>query len=287
MKYLIFGANGQIGFELSKRCEKYGDCIALTREQVDFSVPGDVAIQIERHRPDIVINAAAYTAVDKAETEPSLAMMINAVAVQEMARACQRYGIWCIHYSTDYVFDGTGRTPYKETDPVSPLGMYGQTKLAGERFIQQETDRYLILRTSWVYSWRGANFVKTMLRLANQREELNVVDDQHGCPSYAPDIAQTTLEMTSRLDEGNPSGVYHLTGSDATTWYGFAKSLFDKSGAAIRLNPVSSSEFPTPARRPAYSILDNTKLGESFGLKLPGFNHSLDACLSRITLEGQ
>ena len=285
MKYLIFGANGQVGYELSKRFQSEDECIALTRDQVDFSVPGDIQARIEYYRPDIVINAVAYTAVDKAETEPSLAMMINAVAVQELARSCHKLGIWCIHYSTDYVFDGTSQSPYKETDPVSPLGIYGQTKLAGEQFIQEETDRYLILRTSWVYSWRGANFVKTMLRLATDRDELNVVDDQHGCPSYACDIAQATLDMTANLEDKH-CGIYHLTGSEATTWYGFARAIFDKSDTDIKLNPIPSSEFPTPASRPAYSILDNTKLANTFELKLPGFNQSLGDCLSRITLDG-
>ena len=285
MKYLIFGANGQVGYELSSLIDSENEYVALTREQVDFSRPGDIEAQIDQYRPDIVINAVAYTAVDKAETEPSLAMMVNAVAVQELARACQKHGAWCIHYSTDYVFDGTSGSPYKETDPVSPLGIYGQTKLAGETFIQQEMDKFLILRTSWVYSWRGANFVKTMLRLAKDRDQLNVVDDQHGCPSYACDIAQITLAMAAKLDDKRLAGIYHLSGSQATTWYDFARAIFEKSGNDIILNPIPTSEFPTPAKRPAYSILDNTKLGETFGLQLPGYTKSLESCLSRITLD--
>ncbi len=175
MKYLIFGAYGQVGYELSKLCHCHDDCITLARDQVDFSKPGEIETRIDHYRPDIVINAVAYTAVDKAETEPSLAMMINAVAVKELARACHRRGIWCVHYSTDYVFNGTSNLPYKETDQVNPLGVYGQTKLAGERFIQEETDKYIIFRTSWVYSWRGANFVKTMLRLAGERDQISSV----------------------------------------------------------------------------------------------------------------
>ena len=285
MKFLIFGANGQVGYELTKLCQTAHDCISLTRDQVDFSVPGQIEAQIDRYQPDIVINAVAYTAVDKAETEPSLAMLINGVAVQEMARACHKHDIWCIHYSTDYVFDGSSDTPYRETDPVSPLGVYGETKLAGEQFIQAETEKYLILRTSWVYSWRGANFVKTMLRLANDRDELNVVSDQRGCPSYACDIAQTTLDMAAKLDDTQLSGIYHLTGSEATNWHGFASAIFEKSGSEIKVNPIPTSEFPTPAKRPAYSILDNSKLNETFGLELPGFNQSLDACLKRIALD--
>ena len=285
MKYLIFGANGQVGYELTRLCQAENDCIALTRDQVDFSVPGEIEAQIDHHRPDIVINAVAYTAVDKAQTEPSLAMLINGVAVQELARACRKHDIWCIHYSTDYVFDGSSNTPYKEEDPVSPLGIYGQTKLAGEQFIQEETDKYLILRTSWVYSWRGANFVKTMLRLANDRDQLNVVSDQHGCPSYACDIAQTTLAMAAKLDDKRLSGIYHLTGSQATSWHGFASAIFEKSDTKMTVNPIPTSEFPTPAKRPAYSILDNSKLSETFGLELPGFEQSLDACLTRIALD--
>ena len=285
MKYLIFGANGQVGYELTHLCQTDSDCVFLTRDQVDFSVPGEIQAQINRHQPDVVINAVAYTAVDKAESEPSLAMLINGVAVQELARACHNLGAWCIHYSTDYVFDGSSDRPYKESDPVSPLGIYGQTKLAGEQFIKEETDKYLILRTSWVYSWRGANFVKTMLRLAKDRDELNVVSDQHGCPSYACDIAKTTLDMVAKLDNKRLSGIYHLTGSDATSWHGFARSIFEKSGSSVTVNPIPTSEFPTPARRPAYSILDNSKLSDKFGLQLPGFNQSLDACLTRIALD--
>lgn len=292
MKYLIFGAHGQIGYELSKLCQENDECIALTRDQADFSLPGDIESQIDRHCPDIVINAVAYTAVDKAETEPALAMLINAVAVRELARVCHRHGIWCIHYSTDYVFDGSSKIPYKESDPVNPLGIYGKTKLAGEQFIEQETDRYLILRTSWVYSWRGTNFVKTMLRLANKTDQLSVVNDQLGCPSYACDIARTTLDMIVQIknkdaDDTRLSGIYHLTGSDATTWYDFARAIFDRSGHSIVVNPVPTSEYPTPAKRPLFSLLDNTKLSDIFGLEMPGYTQSLESCLTRIALDEQ
>ncbi len=280
MKILILGSNGQVGFELTQIVDS---AIALTRDQVDFSVPGQISEIIDQYKPDIVVNAVAYTAVDKAESEPSLAMLINAVAVQELARVCAKHDAWCIHYSTDYVFDGSADTPYKETDPVNPLGIYGQTKLAGERYIQAETDKHIILRTSWVYSWRGANFVKTMLRLADERESLNVVNDQHGCPTYAGDIALVTKHIIEQLNK-NPqlNGIYHLTGSDSTTWFEFAKAIFECSGKTISLNPIATTEFPTPAKRPKYSILDNAKLESRFGLVLPGYKQSLNSCLDRI-----
>lgn len=282
MRVLILGANGQVGYELAQ-C--YSDANALTREQVDFSTPGEITKAVDKHQPDIVINAVAYTAVDKAETEPSLAMQINAIAVQELARVCEKHNAWCVHYSTDYVFDGTEDKPYCESDPVSPLGIYGKTKLTGEQFLQQETARHIILRTSWVYSWRGANFVKTMLRLAAERDELNIVDDQWGSPTYALDIAESTKNIIQQLDaDDSVSGVYHLTGSDHTNWYEFAKSIFELSKTSIKVNPIPSEQFPTPAKRPNYSILDNAKLKDTFGLTLPGFHVSLADCLQRINL---
>ncbi len=282
MKTLILGANGQVGFELARLD---ANLIALNRNQVDFSKPGQVTQAVNYYKPDVVINAVAHTAVDKAESELSLAMQINAVAVQELARACAKNDIWCIHYSTDYVFDGKAQTPYKETDPVNPLSIYGQTKLAGEEYLQQETEKHIILRISWVYSWRGANFVKTMLRLANERDELSVVNDQQGCPTYAVDIAQATHKIIQQLDvKKNLGGIYHLTGSQATTWYDFAKMIFESSGHEIKLNPIPTSEFPTPAQRPKYSILDNTKLSNTFGLTAPGFKQSLIQCLDQIAL---
>lgn len=287
MKYLIFGANGQVGYELARLCQHDHQCIALTKQQVNFALPGEVETQINHHRPDVVINAAAYTAVDKAETEPSLAMMINAVAVQEMARACNKHGIMCIHYSTDYVFDGSSRTPYRECDQVSPLGIYGKTKLAGERFLQQETDSYLILRTSWVYSWRGANFVKTMLRLAKERDRIHVVNDQLGSPTYACDIAQITLDILKRLEDRQAGDIFHISGRDSTTWYEFARAIFKASGDTVEVNPIPTSQYPTPARRPQFSILNNAKLYEMFGLVVPGYTRSLKSCVSRIALDEQ
>ncbi len=282
MKLLILGANGQVGYELAQYCD---NAVALTREQVDFSTPGLITKAIDQHQPDVVINAVAYTAVDKAETEPSLAMLINAVAVQELARVCKQHDAWCVHYSTDYVFDGTSNQPYKESDLVKPLGIYGMTKFAGEVFLQQESEKYIILRTSWVYSWRGVNFVKTMLRLADEKEELNIVNDQQGCPTYAVDIAQATKKVIESLgNDNNLSGVYHLTGSQHATWYDFAKSIFSQVEKSIKVNPIPSSQFPTLAKRPEYSILDNEKLQKTFGLTVPGYDQSLQHCLDRIAL---
>ena len=284
MKILILGSNGQVGGALSECCPLVGESIALRREDVDFTKPGDITRAVEFYNPDVVINAVAYTAVDKAETEPSLAMLINAVAVQELARICKKQNIWCLHYSTDYVFDGNSQTPYQETDEVNPLGVYGRTKLAGEELIQQHTDKFIILRTSWVYSWRGSNFVKTMLRLAEQRDVLNVVNDQHGCPSYAPDLAQATVEIIKNLDEEHISGVYHLSGSEQTTWFEFAQSIFSRTNTKIELNPIATTEFPTPAKRPHYSILDNSKVTNTFGIVVPGYKDALEKCLSKFTL---
>ena len=203
--------------------------------------------------------------------------------MQELARACKKHDAWCIHYSTDYVFDGTATEPYKEIDSVSPLGIYGQTKLAGEKFIQQETDKYIILRTSWVYSWRGGNFVKTMLRLAGELDELSIVNDQHGSPTYAVDIAQVTNSILEMLKNNRSlSGIYHLSGSQSTNWYGFARSIFELSEKSLKINPIPTTKFPTPAKRPMYSILDNSKLNETFGITMPGYEQSLPNCLERI-----
>ena len=282
MKTLILGANGQVGYELAK-CNQ--QAIALTRDQVNFSIPGQITELINQHKPDMVINAVAYTAVDKAETEPSLAMLINAVAVQELARACRKHNAWLIHYSTDYVFDGNSEQPYRETDVVKPLGIYGQTKWAGEEFIKHELDKHIILRTSWVYSQRGANFVNTMLRLSDERDELSIVNDQLGCPTYAADIAKATQKVVQQLpDDASLSGIYHLTGSEATSWFEFAQTIFEYSGKEIKVNPIPTSEFPTLAIRPRYSILDNTKLNNTFGISLPGYTQALKHCLGQSAL---
>ena len=282
MKLLILGANGQVGYELNQHCGSDTDCIALGREQVDFSQPGNITRVVEEYKPDAVINAVAYTAVDKAETEPSLAMQINAIAVQELARSCQTLDAWCIHYSTDYVFDGKADKPYQEIDTVSPLGIYGLTKHAGERLIQQSTDKFIILRTSWVYSWRGANFVKTMLRLGAERDQLTIVNDQIGCPTYAVDIAAATQTIIAKIaDDKSYTGIYHLTGSDQTSWYEFAKAIFFHTNQSISIQPIPTRDFPTPAKRPHYSVLDNTKLEQTFGISLPGYKDSLKHCLSR------
>jgi len=239
--------------------------------------------------PDIVVSAAAYTAVDRAESEPELAMRVNRDGPAMLARAASRLGIPVVHLSTDYVFDGTKGAPYLETDAVRPLGVYGATKLAGERAIAEASDDYAILRTSWVYSPFGANFVKTMLRLAASRDRLTVVADQRGRPSYAPDIAAGIFAVARHLLETSAPegrGVFHLAGGGDATWQAFAAAIVagaaERGGRAVPVDPITTADYPTPARRPADSRLDCGKIERIHGVALPHWRVSLEACLDRL-----
>ena len=303
MKILLLGKNGQLGWELQRSLAPLGELIALDRHSAEFcgdlsNLPG-LAETVQRLRPDVIVNAAAHTAVDKAESEPELARLINATAPGLLAAEAQKLGAWLVHYSTDYVFDGSGSQPWSETDTPAPLNAYGQTKLEGERLIQAACERHLIFRTSWVYAARGGNFAKTMLRLAQERERLTVIDDQWGAPTGAELIADVTAHAIrqaagcARKDGQAPfqdAGLYHLAASGEITWNGYAKHVLaqaQRAQPAIKIiaNEVLSvptSAFPTPARRPFNSRLNTASLQTVFGLKLPSWQQGVDRMLAEI-----
>lgn len=272
MRLLVFGSNGQVGHELMRaRVPSGWRVIGLARPDVDITDEAAVTSALARHRPDCVINAAAYTAVDRAESEGERAFAVNAQAPAILARACNVVGASLIHYSTDYVFDGTKPSPYVEEDPVKPLGVYGASKEGGERAIRAALQRHVILRTSWVYGAHGANFVKTMIRLAGERPELRVVADQTGCPTAAADIAEASIALAERI-AGEPAwGTFHYAGVGATSWHGFAVAIIDqaakRTGRRPAIHPIASAEYPTPAKRPANSVLDCTALASSWGIR--------------------
>ncbi|MCC1495741.1 dTDP-4-dehydrorhamnose reductase [Alcanivorax sp. 1008] len=289
MRVLLFGKNGQVGWELQRSLASTGELIALDRQGEDGlcgdlgNLPG-LTDTLERLQPDIIVNAAAYTAVDKAEQEAESAQLINAQAPKRMAQWAAKTGALLVHYSTDYVFDGSGDAPYSEDAPVAPINIYGQTKLAGEKAIQKSGCRYLIFRTSWVYAAQGNNFMKTMLQLGKTRAELNVVCDQIGAPTPARLVAEiTALSLSRQL----ASGIYHLSASGHTSWHGFAQEIFRKaiaageqlSIAADKVQPIPSSAYPVAARRPLNSRLATDKLRSVLGIDLPDWQSQLEHTL--------
>ena len=291
MKILVTGTAGQLAQSLLTAGLAAGvDVVALRRPQLDLTVPGTLRTALADVEPDIVVNAAAYTAVDKAETEEALAHKVNASGAGELAAVCARAGASLIHISTDYVFDGAGKRAYVESDSTAPINAYGRSKLAGEIAVAAASPRHLILRTSWIYSPYGTNFVRTMLRLGGERDTLGVVDDQLGCPTYAPHLADAILAIAAQVEGAAASdprwGIYHAAGSGETTWCGFAREIFRTTKArGLRtpaLNALTTSEFPTPARRPANSRLDCGKLAGTFGVRLPDWKDGTRACLDRL-----
>ena len=264
MRVLIFGKSGQVSRELARLIWPAStDVVQLGRDACDFSHPSTISSAIETAAPDYVINAAAYTAVDRAESEPDLAMTVNGEAPTQVARACQKIGAALVHISTDYVFDGRKAGAYLESDPVHPLSVYGRTKDAGEAGIRRELARHLIIRTSWVFAGHGANFVKTMLRLGAQRPELRIVADQHGAPTSARDIAQALQDLIlARGEDRGAWGTFHFTSREPTTWYGFARAIFEGSGLVSppELSSITTAEYPTSALRPANSVLDCSRI---------------------------
>lgn len=270
MRVLLFGANGQVGRETTARAAERGiDLRALDRAAVDITDPVALARAFEAARPDIAINAAAYTAVDKAESEPEAAARVNAMAPGLIAERCEREGVPLIHISTDYVFDGTKVGAYVEADPIAPLGVYGRTKAAGEAAVRAATERHVILRTSWVYGVHGANFLKTMLRLAKERDRLTVVADQRGCPTATRDIAEALLAVTSAARAGTARfGTYHFAGTGTTTWHGFAAEIVRQAarhtGRTPEVAAITTADYPTPAKRPANSQLDSSLFERTF-----------------------
>jgi len=299
MKILLLGKNGQVGWELQRSLAPLGDVIALDRHSQDFcgdlsNLPG-LAQTVQTLRPDLIVNAAAHTAVDKAESEPELARTLNALAPGVLAQEAHKLGAWLVHYSTDYVFDGSGSQPWLETDTPAPLSVYGQTKLEGEQLIAAHCSRHLIFRTCWVYAARGDNFAKTMLRLAQERERLTVIDDQRGTPTGAELLADVTAHairqvMHRQYPQPEQAGIYHLAASGETTWNGYAKHVISQAGrtqSAIKIIanevvPVPTSAFHTPARRPHNSRLSTGKLQSTFGLTLPAWQQGVDRMLAEI-----
>ncbi|WP_298380462.1 dTDP-4-dehydrorhamnose reductase [Azospirillum sp.] len=290
MKILVLGSNGQLGFELMRAAWAADTAVAgLPYPEFDVTRPGDVDKAIAAHGPDLVVNATAHTAVDKAESEADLAFAINRDGPAAMAAACAGRGIPLIHVSTDYVFDGTKPTPYVEDDPVAPLGVYGASKAAGEDAVRMGTSRHVILRTSWVYSAYGNNFVKTMLRFGQERDEMRVVADQTGGPTAASDLAAAIVHVANRIAAGGGDalwGTYHLTGTGVTTWHGFAERIFqrleERIGKRPRLVAIETKDYPTPARRPANSRLDCTKARDRLGVVAPPWESSLDRVLDEL-----
>ncbi|QAY83093.1 dTDP-4-dehydrorhamnose reductase [Pseudomonas arsenicoxydans] len=286
MKILISGQHGQVARELQRRLGATCELVVLGRDQLDLAHPHQIRQQVQRVRPDLIINAAAHTAVDQAESEPEAAFAINATAPGILAEEALALDIPLIHYSTDYVFDGSKSEPYNETDATNPLGVYGKSKLAGEQAITAVQGKHLILRTSWVYSIHGRNFLLTMQRLLQEKPELRIVADQIGAPTWAGTIANSTLALIERWQAGQAGawGIYHLTAQGETSWFGFAQAI----GEALRqqgkpcatLLPIPSSDYPTPAARPLNSCLDCTRLQREWAVSQPDWQSALRECLA-------
>lgn len=280
-KILVIGKNGQIGWELERSLCVLGDVVAVDRQSIDLANADSILTSVRKVQPDVIVNAAAYTAVDKAESEPELAMTINGNAPGILAEEAKRLGALLIHYSTDYVFDGTKRTPYTEDDAPNPINVYGKTKLAGERAVQAVGGNYMILRTSWVYGLRGNNFLLTILRLLREKAELRIVDDQIGSPTWCRTISDATAHIVA-FALRNPgqleAGLCHLTAGGQTSWCGFARAVAELAVARGQgqktILPIASKEYPTPAKRPLYSVLANEKR-DSFLLSGPDWRRTL------------
>ncbi|ASV36112.1 dTDP-4-dehydrorhamnose reductase [Pseudomonas sp. NS1(2017)] len=287
MKILITGRHGQVSRELQLQLQGLGELIVLGRDQLDLADADQIRQQVRAHRPGLIINAAAHTAVDLAESEPDAAFAINAIAPGILAGEAKALGIPLIHYSTDYVFDGSKPAPYTETDTPNPLGVYGQSKLAGEHAIAAVGGQYLILRTSWVYSNHGKNFLLTMQRLLQEKPQMRIVADQIGAPTWAGSIANSTRALIERWQAGEPGewGIYHLTAGGQTSWFGFAEAigehLREQGKACAELEPIPSSAYPTPAQRPLNSRLDCSRLLQQWHVSQPHWQDALRECLAQ------
>lgn len=279
MRILLTGRSGQVGWELERALAPLGELIALDRAQLDLSDADAIRNVMREVAPAVIVNAAAYTAVDRAESEPALASAVNARAPGVLAEEARRCGALLVHYSTDYVFDGEKKAPYVEEDPAHPLNVYGRTKLEGERAIEGSGCRYLILRTSWVYASRGQNFLRTVLRLARERSELRMVDDQIGAPTSAPAIARATAEMLRRAGH---EGLFHMSASGEVSWHGFAEAIVAHEHLPVRVVGISSQDYPTAARRPRNSRLNNSKLRSSYGLALASWQDQLSEVAAQL-----
>jgi dTDP-4-dehydrorhamnose reductase len=286
MKILITGANGQVGWELQRTLAPLGEVVALGHADLDLSNPDAIRQAMRQIAPDLIVNAAAYTAVDRAEQERDLAHAVNAVAPGVLAEEAKHLNAALVHYSTDYIFDGSKGSPYVEIDAPNPMSVYGVTKLAGEKAISAVGCPHLILRTSWVYGARGKNFLLTIQRLAQERDELRVVDDQLGAPTWSRMIAESTAAIVNQcLHKGSVAdmlrdkgGLYHLTAAGNTSWFGFASEIVKHLDKPPRMTPIGTAEYPLPAPRPAYSVMSNNKLTRTFGIALPDWKRALALC---------
>src|SRR5271163_124074 len=305
-KILLTGKNGQLGDDLRHVLSRLGDVVATDRQHFDLSRPDEIRKKIRELHPTLIVNAAAYTAVDQAEKDEAAARAINSQAPAIMAEEAKKIGAALVHYSTDYVFDGSKNSPFDENDPTNPISVYGRTKLAGEQAVRDSGVDHLIFRTAWVYSTRGKNFLLTILRLATQREELRIVHDQIGAPTWSREVASATAKALEQICSGadgtaawsERGGTYHMTAGGETNWYEFTRAILHEAarapGAAEwfrsattgkelltrRVLPITTAEYPTPARRPAYSVLSNSKLNRAFGIQLPGWRQQLQLAFS-------
>ncbi|MGL5078687.1 MAG: dTDP-4-dehydrorhamnose reductase [Waterburya sp.] len=287
-RILLTGITGQVGQELQQTLTSLGEVISVSRQDLDLSQPAQITAKIAEIKPNVIVNAAAYTAVDKSETETELAMAINATAPKAIAQAAQDIGATLLHISTDYVFNGKHYTPYLETDQTDPLGVYGKSKLLGEIGVRENCDSHIILRTAWVYGSRGhGNFVKTMLKLGKDREELKVVADQIGSPTWSYDIAVAITQLLDKsFQDANIQGTYHFTNSGVASWYDFAIAIFEEAKELgfplkiARVLPITTAEYPTPTQRPAYSVLSKVKITETLGVYPPHWRESLRKMLA-------
>jgi dTDP-4-dehydrorhamnose reductase len=292
-RILIVGSNGQVGRELQRSFAGIGELLCYDLHNVNIADEQQVRSMIRDTQPDLILNAAAYTAVDRAESEPEIAMAINATAPRVLAEEAKQRNVLLVHYSTDYIFDGTKREPWVESDSPNPLNVYGVTKLAGEQAVEQVGGKYLIFRTSWVYGPHGNNFLFSMLRLARERDQLSIVDDQVGAPTTSIELADATRSAVERVLSGQCgaeeqwAGLYHMTCAGSTSWFGFAREIFARTAAITHgkvpaLTPIATPDYPTPAKRPLYSVLSNAKLKETFGIELPRWQSALDATVLQL-----
>lgn len=285
MRILVFGKTGQMGLGLSKDLAGLGSVRCVGRDEADLSDLAAIENVIQEEHPDVIVNAAAYTNVDHAETDIEVANLVNAIAPSVMAEMAEVNNAWFVHYSTDYVFDGGTDTPYTEGAEKKPINVYGRTKAAGEEAVQKATMRHLIIRTSWIYSNEGRNFLNTVMRLARQTGELRIVDDQIGTPTYARVLSRTTAEMIKKLsahhDVPGLAGIFNVTCGGATTWFGFACEILRCAGIRdVAVQPIRTLDFPTPATRPHYSVLDHSRLEQIYGMNLPTWQAALKECLA-------
>jgi dTDP-4-dehydrorhamnose reductase len=292
-RILIVGSEGQVGRELQRSFARAGELLCFDRHNVDIADENQVRAMVRSTQPDLILNAAAYTAVDRAESEADTAMAINATAPRVLAEEAAQRNALLVHYSTDYVFDGAKREPWAESDSPNPLNVYGVTKLAGEQAVQQVGGKYLIFRTSWVYGPHGNNFLFTMLRLGKERDKLSIVDDQVGAPTTSIELADATRSVVERASSGECgsqqqwAGLYHMTCAGSTSWFGFAQQIFARTkaltgGRVPVLTPIATRDYPTPAKRPLYSVLSNAQLKQIFGIELPDWESALATTVLKL-----